>query len=112
MSHRGAALQQTWQHATPRSSPAPANAVSDSKPVPAPPVDSLTSAPREQPEWVPVRHESGQVYYWNKNTGVTTQLGAPDPEQAPPGSFIGGLLGLVAAGAGIGLTFSIIGRLF
>ncbi len=43
---------------------------------------------------------------------MTTQLGAPHPLHAPPGSGVGGLLGLVAAGAGIGLTFALIGRLF
>ena len=41
---------------------------------------------------------------------MTTQLGAADPQSLPPGSSIGGLLGLVAAGAGIGLTFAILGR--
>ncbi len=31
------------------------------------PAGALASA--QQEEWTPVRHESGQVYYWNKRTG-------------------------------------------
>ena len=34
--------------------------------------DRLASPPGKQadPTWVPVRHESGKVYYWNKKTGA------------------------------------------
>ncbi|DBA97391.1 hypothetical protein WJX77_009710 [Trebouxia sp. C0004] len=65
---------------------------------------------------------SGQKYYWNQRTNETTAVGEPKPgplgrvqnrvmpvQAAGAGSS---LLGMVAAGAGIGLVFSVIGRIF
>ena len=39
--------------------------------------DGLASPQKEQaePTWVPVRHESGKVYYWNKKTGASELAG-------------------------------------
>lgn len=75
--------------------------------------------------------ETGETYYWNERTGQTTAVGEPRPEhsvvkqqklqQSPALGFpaAGGtqtmgrtLIGLVGMGAGVGLVFGIIGRLF
>ncbi|CAL5228077.1 g11145 [Coccomyxa viridis] len=69
--------------------------------------------------WKEVVHkETGQVYYWNKQTNETTALGEPKPGPEGRGPVqqvaVGrgtSLLGLVGVGAGVGLTFALIGRL-
>lgn len=35
--------------------------------------DGLANPQKEQaePTWVPVRHESGKIYYWNRKTGAS-----------------------------------------
>ncbi|KAK9820459.1 hypothetical protein WJX72_010591 [[Myrmecia] bisecta] len=70
--------------------------------------------------WTEVRHNSGQIYYWNEQTGETTALGEPKPRPEgrrvmrplPVGAAAPSLLGLVGVGAGIGLVFGIIGKIF
>eukprot|EP00884_Botryococcus_braunii_P006031 jgi/Botrbrau1/15429/Bobra.43_2s0055.1 len=69
-------------------------------------------------DWVPVVHkETGLTYWWRPSTGETTALGEPMPgpggRRQPVPVVQGGtsLLGLFAAGAGIGLVFALLGRL-
>ncbi|KAL0054684.1 hypothetical protein WJX82_001018 [Trebouxia sp. C0006] len=79
------------------------------------------ATPAEQ--WTEVHdNASGQKYYWNQQTNETTAIGEPKPgllgrvqNRVMPvrGAGAGSsLLGMVAAGAGIGLVFSVIGRIF
>ncbi|KAI3433625.1 hypothetical protein D9Q98_003434 [Chlorella vulgaris] len=79
-------------------------------------------------EWTEVVHQqSGQTYYWNESTGETTAVGEPRP--GPEGrlstrpaspftapqqarSAASGLGQLVAMGAGVGLVFALLSRVF
>jgi hypothetical protein len=65
--------------------------------------------------------QSGQIYWWNEDSGETTALGEPRPGPegrvaalTPPrlGSATAGLLGLVGVGAGMGLVFGVLRHLF
>lgn len=93
--------------------------------------NDITTAVRSavNSEWSEVViKETGETYYWNERTGQTTAVGEPRPEQsvakqqqspalgfpAANGTQTTGrtLVGLVGMGAGVGLVFGIIGRLF
>lgn len=74
-------------------------------------------------QWTEVLDKtSGRRYYWNQQTNETTAVGEPKPgplgrvqNRVMPVQASGAgssLLGMVAAGAGIGLVFSVIGRIF
>jgi len=58
-----------------REEPAGSAAAPEQRIVPGSPGGGLAERPAgalaraQQEEWTPVRHESGQVYYWNKRTG-------------------------------------------
>ncbi|KAL0035139.1 hypothetical protein WJX79_002976 [Trebouxia sp. C0005] len=82
-----------------------------------------TSVGTTSEQWTEVLDTtSGQKYYWNQQTNETSAVGEPKPgplgrvqnrvmpvQAAGAGSS---LLGMVAAGAGMGLVFSVIGRIF
>ncbi|GAB4817895.1 hypothetical protein N2152v2_004941 [Parachlorella kessleri] len=99
----------------PRPAAAPPRPPASSPLQPTQQQETSPSAPRE--EWTEVAHkETGLTYYWNQRTGETTALGEPRPG---PGGRVQqprivqqrtSLAGLVAAGAGIGLVFALLGR--
>ena len=91
------------------------------------PSSKASNALQQQPstasdDWTPVVHkETGLTYFWNTKTNQTTALGAPQPgspadralaQRSRPAGVVQSVAGLVAAGAGIGLIFSLFGRMF
>lgn len=107
-----------------RPRPAPARRPAPPPAAPAAAQPPLPPVPVGQ-EWTEVVHQqTGSTYYWNTRTGETTALGEPRP--GPEGRLahvrstaqqrarvaVGGLGQLVAMGAGVGLVFALLSRVF
>ncbi|KAH7618392.1 hypothetical protein Ndes2526B_g07330 [Nannochloris sp. 'desiccata'] len=99
---------------------APAAGVSDpNQLVPGSPTSSssLQDSSSSSDTWVEVRDpKSNQIYYWNRSTNETTAVGEARPgplgrQPAMPGQARS-LFGLVGMGAGVGLVFALISRIF
>jgi hypothetical protein len=105
-----------------RPKPRPSGAVSGASDqlVPgSPPLSSVqpASSVNENETWVEVKDpKSNQIYYWNKSTNETTAVGESKPgplgrQQAVLGPARS-LVSLVGMGAGMGLVFALIARVF